>query len=117
MSRKNSWFKGSDKKHIAWNFSDNYMRTKKNNSGHIYVLKCGKYHKIGRAKYLAKRISAYNTHSPYEIEVVKTILVEDCVQFEKLLHMTFSNFKHRGEWYYLTFGSLSALKEVIKLYE
>ncbi len=113
---ENEWFEDVRKEDIFYNFDFMYSRYKKKRVGYIYFLRCGEYYKVGRAKHLNKRLSAYVTHSPYEIETIMTLEVDDYVYFEELLHKTFSNFIHRGEWYLFSNHALNIIKELLKKY-
>lgn len=91
-----------------------YSRAKNNSS--IYVIRVGEFYKIGRTVNISKRISAYYTHCPYEIYPIHKIEVEYGVEFEELLHNTFSCFLHRGEWFALSSHALEMLSVIIKEY-
>lgn len=94
-----------------------YSNTKKNNDpGYVYLLECEGHHKIGKARNLLKRISAYKTHNPFDCELVKKVYIEDCSKFEEMIHQRFSCFRHRGEWYKFTDGSLDVIYQIFDKY-
>jgi len=117
----NQWFREYKKGEVRNSFYENYIWQKSSvndNEGYVYLIKCGEYHKIGRSsiKYFLKRMSAYKTHNPYETILVRYVKVADQNLFEKILHLTFSCFLHRGEWYEFTDGSLEAVIEIFETY-
>lgn len=114
----NQWFKTMDKSDLAGRLFYTYetiMKGREKNEGYVYLLQCGKYHKIGKAKYLAKRISAYKTHNPYKTNLVSAVLVGNCSVLEESLHSSFSSFRHFGEWYRFTDGSLEVVLKIFSL--
>ena len=117
----NQWFEDISKEELVNHFIDIYpmfRKARKDRKGLIYIVKCGEYYKIGKssAKNFSKRMSAYRTHNPFPIEIIKHTKVEDCDGLEELIHMTFSCFNHQGEWYKLTDNALEALLSILKYY-
>lgn len=76
-----------------------------------YIIKSGKYYKIGRTSNLNKRLSAFNTLNP-DFKLVKVIQGD----YEKFLHKFFIDRHYRLEWYSLSNEDINILDDIIKLY-
>jgi predicted GIY-YIG superfamily endonuclease len=83
------------------------------NEGCVYILSdnYGNY-KIGFAIDLAKRLRAYNTHSPHEPSIIKTIQSTDMRGTEKFLHDKFKAKHIRNEWYKLDTEDIEYIKSL-----
>lgn len=69
--------------------------------GYIYVVKSGKYYKIGRTLNPKKRIQKYITENPDKVKIVLCKKVKDYIKVEKELHLKFKNRNHNREWFNL----------------
>lgn len=65
--------------------------------GYVYLISCGKYTKIGRARDVNKRLYQISTASPYEVSLLGAMEVENCVLLESILHSSFQDFRVKGE--------------------
>lgn len=74
-------------------------RKKKENRGHIYLVRSESLYKIGRTKNVTKRFRSYSTENPYDTELVAHIEVEDCHSHERRLHEKYKKYRERGEWF------------------
>jgi len=61
-----------------------------------YIIKSGKYYKIGKTKNIKRRINSYNTTNP-DFKIIR--LIDAGV--EKILHRLFKDKRHRHEWFLL----------------
>lgn len=75
------------------------LKRKKENRGHIYLVRSESLYKIGRTKNVDKRFRAYSTENPYDTELVAHIEVEDCHSYERGLHEKYKEYRERGEWF------------------
>jgi excisionase family DNA binding protein len=68
---------------------------------HVYVIRCERYVKIGKAIDIEKRVSALSAANPFDIETVATFTNCDGHRFELELHRIFAEYRHKGEWFRL----------------
>jgi len=87
---------------------------KEKQEGYIYVIKNGKFYKIGRAKRPKERMKTYKTESPNEIEVILCKKVDDYVETEKALLTLFEDKQHRGEWFELDDRDITKIRTILK---
>jgi len=79
-------------------------------SGWVYILKAGKYYKIGRSKRPQKRYEDLATLPPWPTEMINTIKAGDMSQLESKLHKRFAEKRKRGEWFELDKEDVAWLK-------
>jgi len=83
------------------------------NPGVVYLIRAENgYYKIGRTKDLETRLKALTKNSPFKLEVVHTIAVDDTVIFERELHETFSAKRREGEWFLLEDSDIEIIKSL-----
>lgn len=63
----------------------------------LYLIKSGKYVKIGYAKDVSKRLKDYYTHNP-DYQLLDTL--EGNLKTETFLHKILKPYQHRTEWFY-----------------
>jgi Meiotically up-regulated gene 113 len=79
--------------------------------GYIYVLASADGHyKIGRTRDVPSRVNALKIQLPYEVELLETYYVIDCVRAERLLHEHFADRRMNGEWFRLSETDIEWLK-------
>ena len=76
----------------------------------VYIIKAGKYCKIGKAKDLRQRMSIMQTDNPEELILINFWRVREAFAVESALHHYFRERKHRGEWYKLQGGMVTEMK-------
>lgn len=79
----------------------------------VYVLKSGKYYKIGISKDVAERLRNLQTGNPIEIALVSAAFLENAPRFESRLHEAFSDYRTRGEWFELPPEKVEDLIEIL----
>lgn len=77
--------------------------------GHVYLIRCGAFYKIGIAKDTRKRISGLKTSSPFEMEMVKSWRCNRPDEIESILHKRYAEHRFRGEWFKLPEEILKSL--------
>jgi hypothetical protein len=76
----------------------------------IYVIESGDYFKVGYAKNVKVRMTAYQTHNP-NYNLVATVFGE--TETEKLIHHKLRDFKHKNEWFNKFDGWLNEIAFII----
>ena len=69
--------------------------------GYIYVIKSGKYHKIGRTLNFKHRIKKYITENPNKVKIILCKKVNDYIGVENRLHSELKNKNYNREWFKL----------------
>ena len=67
----------------------------------IYLLKCGKFYKVGIATDPDSRRAACQTGCPHEIRLVASWKSTDAYKEERQIHELLKPYHHRGEWFRL----------------
>lgn len=71
-------------------------------NGFVYILKCGPYFKIGKARSLERRLRDYDRDAPFPYTLHFSKFVESKDKMEKRLHWFCRNYPRRGnEWFRL----------------
>lgn len=78
--------------------------------GYVYLMKSGRYYKIGRANVPEKRNYELGTKLPEEIKTLHTIKTDDASGIEAYWHKRFDEKRVRGEWFDLSAGDVKAFK-------
>jgi len=68
----------------------------------VYLIKAGKYYKIGVTTDLGVRLDALQTANPERICLIISAVLEDYDEAEKGLHERFSDKRMVGEWFDLS---------------
>jgi len=69
---------------------------------HVYLLKSGRYHKIGRSKSARRRRRLIGLKMPEEVRLVHAIQTNDAPGIERYWHQRFADKRVNGEWFQLT---------------
>ncbi|TXH18788.1 MAG: GIY-YIG nuclease family protein [Mycobacterium sp.] len=78
--------------------------------GHVYLIRSGKYHKIGRSNDHGRRTYEIGLQLPEKLEVVHTIETDDAVGIERYWHERFRDRRRNGEWFLLAKADVAAFK-------
>lgn len=78
--------------------------------GYVYLVRSGKYHKIGRSNDPGRRAYEIALQLPEKVEVVHTIQTDDAVGIERYWHERFKDRRRNGEWFLLTKVDTAAFK-------
>ena len=67
----------------------------------VYLIKAGDNYKIGCSKNIKSRLGAYETHSPYNIELLMVYYTYNCNHktLEKFLHKAYKKQHLKAEWF------------------
>lgn len=76
-----------------------------NDAAFIYLIKCGKLYKIGKAVDVDKRLKELSTGSAYPLTVKHKVTSLAAGKLESWLHQKFKPWRVRGEWFELPIES------------
>lgn len=78
--------------------------------GYVYLLKSGKYYKIGRSNAPGRREYELAIQLPERVVTVHTIKTDDPVGIERYWHQRFAERRKNGEWFELRREDVSAFR-------
>lgn len=78
--------------------------------GYVYLLKSGRYYKVGRSNAVGRRERELAIQLPEEAKVIHSIKTDDPVGIEGYWHNRFSDRRKNGEWFELTAKDVAAFK-------
>jgi hypothetical protein len=78
--------------------------------GKVYLMKSGKYYKIGKANHVGQRNYSLGTKLPEKIEIIHEISTDDPFGIEKYWHNRFKEKRLKGEWFDLDNKDIQAFK-------
>ena len=84
-------------------------------SGYIYLIKCGRFHKIGKASDVLNRLQTLQTGNPYKLKIIHTFKAKDYSKAERLLHARYNYWRRRGEWFELNENQIKEITRVVSL--
>ena len=78
--------------------------------GYVYLLKSGRFYKVGRSNAVGRRERELAIQLPEEAKVVHSIKTDDPVGIESYWHGRFGERRKNGEWFDLTAKDVAAFK-------
>ena len=78
--------------------------------GYVYLMKSGKYYKIGRSKSVGRREYELAIQLPEKLNTIHVIKTDDPIGIELYWHQRFEDKRKHGEWFELKAADVSAFK-------
>ncbi len=82
-----------------------------NEIGYVYLMKSGRYYKIGRSSFVEKRNYEIGIKLPEELKRIHQIKTDDPSGIEAYWHNRLKNKRKQGEWFDLSVGDVKAFKK------
>jgi len=77
-------------------------------SGSVYLMKSGRYFKIGRSNHVGRRAYEVSIQLPERLEVIHEIKTDDPEGIERYWHRRFESKRANGEWFALDAADVAA---------
>lgn len=84
------------------------LRIARGKPGFVYMIQCQDFIKAGLAVNVQTRLFTLQTGCPHELILLKHWPVSNMAEAEASLHRLWLAYHHRGEWYRLPFGTITA---------
>lgn len=81
---------------------------------YIYIIKCGRYYKIGIAKNVNARMQSIHTSNPNTVKVIYTKEVEKAREVETHIHNVYQDYRHKLEWFLLAKEQIEEIKKYLE---
>ena len=79
--------------------------------GFVYLMKSGKYYKIGHSNSVGRREYELGTKLPQKLETIHTIKTDDPEGIERYWHDRFEDTRKEGEWFELNAVDVKSFKK------
>jgi hypothetical protein len=79
-------------------------------NGHVYLMRSGEYHKIGKSNHVGRREYQIDLLLPEPVNTVHSIATDDPDGIEAYWHSRFKNKRAEGEWFSLGQDDIRAFK-------
>ncbi len=90
--------------------SERYTKEQSTEFGYVYLMKSGKFYKIGNSKNVERRNYEIGIKLPEELTTIHKIRTDDPIGIENYWHNRFKNKRKQGEWFDLSNEDISAFK-------
>ena len=85
-------------------------------AGEVYLMKSGRYYKIGKTDDVLRRGREINIQLPEKTDLIHTIKTDDMNGIETYWHQRFNSKRKKGEWFGLDSSDVRAFKAWRKIY-
>ena len=89
---------------------ESYIKPDLSNDGFVYLLKSGRYYKIGRTISVGMRERQLQIQLPEQARTVHTIKTDDPIGIEAYWHRRFEAKRKNGEWFELSAQDVAAFR-------
>lgn len=103
--------------HLLFEKMNKKYERQRSSKGFVYLIKQGKYYKIGRATKMNVRLRKYYSENPEPIDLLGHAYVSDYIQKELDLQKKLESKYYRGEWYILNEDDVQKIKNCFKEWE
>jgi hypothetical protein len=86
-----------------------HARDNRPHKGHVYILQCHEFVKVGFADKVAIRLAALQVGCPYELRLIASWPSECVERDEARLHCLWKRYELRGEWFNVPAGELACV--------
>jgi hypothetical protein len=84
--------------------------SKSSPDGHVYLMKAGRYYKLGRSVHAGARERQLAIQLPEELTTIHVISTDDPVGIEAYWHQRFATKRKNGEWFDLSREDIAAFR-------
>ncbi|MDC9018699.1 GIY-YIG nuclease family protein [Mycobacterium marinum] len=78
--------------------------------GYVYMIRSGKYCKVGHASHVGRREYEVGLQLPERVELIHSFATDDPPGIERYWHQRFSDRRRNGEWFRLSAADIAAFK-------
>jgi len=90
--------------------SEHYSKESDIEFGYVYLMKSGRFYKIGSSRNVERRDYELGIKLPEDLKVLHKIRTDDPIGIENYWHDRFKDKRKRGEWFDLSNEDISAFK-------
>jgi len=90
--------------------SEHYTEESDIEFGYVYLMKSGRFYKIGNSKNVERRNYEIGIKLPEDLTILHKIRTDDPIGIENYWHIRFNDKRKQGEWFDLSSSDITAFK-------